>query len=205
VQVTLELWRGDDWRTQATLEVSAAPAIPFLHAPYTPMQLPLHYAALSGDMTTALRLLDKMPSDRVRALDDWGTEAAALALFHGHRVLYALLTWRALRWPALAVCQLLRARMELESSLIDAKMFWSVRESVHEFVHDAVHDIRYRPIKYQTSCAAHSHRGPLAIMLLPEIPYTDHESAAPERGTSTGVHRRGSLDVLLQAIEVLSE
>ncbi len=203
--VSVELRRGEDWSTRAPLEVSAVPGVQFPHAPYTPMHLPLHYAALSGDVTAALRLLDKMPSDGVRTRDEWGTEAAALALFHGHRVLYALLTWRSLHWPALAVCQLLRARMELESNLIDAEMFWSVRESVHEFVHDALHDIRYRPIKYQTSCVAHSDRGPLAIMLLPEIPYTEHESAAPVRASSTSVHRRGSLDVLLQAIEVISE
>lgn len=47
-------------------------------------------------------------------MDDFGTEPAALALFHGNRVMYALLVWKALNWPAIAVCQLLRARMELE-------------------------------------------------------------------------------------------
>ncbi len=204
VEAEVQLTCGSEWSSSARIELCVAPVPAIVRKPYTPSHLPLHYAALSGDVATALKQLDKMSSDRVRALDEWGTEAASLALFHGHRVLYTLLMWRSLNWPALAVCQLVRARMELESNLIDGKMFVSVRESVHEYVQHATSDFSYRPIKYQTPTFSQSYRGPLAIMLLPEIPYTEHEGATPSR-TPTGAHRRGSLDVLLQAIEVLSD
>ncbi len=53
------------------------------------------------------------PSE-VRKADELGTEPASLALFHGNRVMYALCVWKSLNWPAMAVCQMLRARMELE-------------------------------------------------------------------------------------------
>ena len=125
-----------------------------------------------------------------------------MALFHGHRVLYTLLMWKANNWPALAVCQLLRARMELEAGLIGGDMFLSVRESVQEFVLGSGPSIPYRPVKYQTTALPEAYRGPLAIMLLPEIPFTEHETAAPARSHT---HRRGSLDVLLQAIEAVGE
>lgn len=141
--------------------------------------------------------------------------------------MYALLVWRALNWPAMAVCQLLRARMELEvilysphpllvfdfsflqSGLIDGSVFLSVREGILDLVNNSGPGIKYRPIQYQIpSSTPSSYRGPLAVMLLPEVPYlgTDiRENVANSAYTLLTPHRRGSLDVLLQAIDACNE
>jgi hypothetical protein len=93
--------------------------------------------------------------------------------------------------------------------LIDGSVFQSVREGIHDLVSNSLPGITYRPIQYQIpSSAASSYRGPLAVMLLPEVPYlgTDiRDNVANSAYSLLTPHRRGSLDVLLQAIEACNE
>ncbi len=81
----------------------------------------------------------------------------------------------------------------------------SVREGILDLVHNSGPGIKFRPIQYQipNSCAS-SYRGPLAVMLLPEVPCVLSETREKVPTSSFSLmtpHRRGSLDVLLQAIE----
>lgn len=186
----------------ASVELSNnVPARAVPHKPYTPSHLPLHYAALGGNVTSVIMHLDQLSSDQIKVFDECGTEPAALALFGGNRVIYSLFCWKSFNWPVYAVCQMLRCRLELDSSLIEVEQFSSVRDGIHEFVFHSGPNMVYRPVKYKTFSSVEN-QGSLAVMLLPEIPYTEHEATEPPMYPNNS-HRRGSLDLLLKAIDTV--
>jgi hypothetical protein len=206
----------------AKVKLSCAPPRDIAHKPYSPSHLPLHYAALGGNVSSVIMHLDQLSSEQIRVFDECGTEPAALALFGGNRGIYllfflfffllffffsslpgiySLFCWKSFNWPVYAVCQLLRCRLELDSSLIEVEQFSSVRDGIHEFVFHSGPNMVYRPVKYKTFSTVEN-RGSLAVMLLPEIPYTEHEATEVPLYPNNS-HRRGSLDLLLKAIDTV--
>lgn len=180
------------------LDLRMAPSVPS-EPTYGPHHMPLHYATLTGNVSDLILTLESSAVDAVKAMDECGVQAAALALFFGKRCMFSLLLWKMYGWPVLAVCQLLRSRLELESRVIGVEQFDGVRDAVHEVVFNSGPSLVYRPVKYQTGSAASSQQDHLAIMLLQEIPYTEHVTASPSQR-----HRRGSLDLILSAIDTSS-
>ena len=89
--------------------------------------------------------------------------------------------------------------MELESNLIDTDIFLGLRDTVHEFVHNFSAQARYKTVSYQTRKEEERRgRRSIANMLLREIPFTDHVNGL--NPLEDDLHRRGSLDVLVNAV-----
>lgn len=201
VQVLLEC-EGQVHRSK--LELTALPTQVVAQAPYSSEHLPLHFVALTGNVHNLIAAADQFTSAELRTTDECGVEASALALFFGKRIIFSLLVWKMLGWPIVAVCQLLRARLEFQSLTINAEQFSSVHETVHERILGTTsYGAAYRPVKYQTGSVSGLRSDPIAIMLLQEIPFTEDGGSATmhEDRTRRTSHRRGSLDLILSAME----
>lgn len=173
---------------------------------WSPTKYPLHYQVTREDVASVLDTLSACRHEMAEERDDRGIMPATLALWHGNRVIYTLFTWKALNWPVYAVSQLIRARLELESGVMDALTFFNLRDYLHNCVHVLGGTYVNPPAPRPSASRSMSPPNAAAMVggfVAPEAPsvvappvFVQPRPVKVKKSTT----RRGSLDVLLSAI-----
>ena len=188
------------------------------HRNYSEEYLPLHYKTLMGDVREVLNQVERGEEKLACVRDDMGVQAAALALWRGNRVLFALLFWHCHGWNISLVFHLLRIRLELNGGFIDGESFCDQRDRILQaiFVHkpgksrtlsfdmaDYNKSINYLTENEEdvlgqdfSGQASYARNGSLCFLIQSELQF----GPAEKKEKRVMKRRRSSLDFLIQAI-----
>lgn len=146
------------------------------------------------------RYLYSHSKEEVNQEDRFGITPAAIALFNGNRVVFTSLVWKIFNWPVDSVAQLIRSRLELEAGVISAADF----EARQEFIRCSVFGEPMRDrVRFDVGFGDRASGSFSSIVgELPSVTYPRRSFRIPGYGTQDGL-RRGSLDILLSAIQNL--